>query len=408
MSNNDTQGGCLTTLLGFVAMVAFLLALLVALLFTQPAMRSFVASAGVPLNKLVPDLVMDTYTKDPEQILAASDEQGMAYASLSDGQKVLYMQFLEGVNELQEVFEVRHATKEDVEPAYHAMVVDHPELFWVDGSTRYLYYETSDVVQVTPGYCVSLDEVEGIRTQIEQVTAEYLSTLPADASDYDKAKAAYEYIINTTDYDINASQNQNIQSVLLGHSSVCAGYARAYQYLLMRSGVSCSFVEGRIPSTNEDHSWNIVRIDGQYAYVDVTWGDPTYPGLASDNVGISYDYLGLTTQEMLRDDHEFSDQEMWPECDSIGCSYYAREGLLFDGYDEAALSEAFWRQVNAGIAPIAFKFSNYEDYERACQSIEAGTFLGDDLRQRLTGTQSQGYTYQYQNSDELYIVKLFV
>ena len=395
-------------MLGFVAVFTFLLALVIALLFTQPAMRSFVASAGVPLNRLVPDIVVDSYAKDPEQILAASNEQGLAYSSLSDGQKVLYLQFLEGVNALQEVFEVRHATKEDVEPAYHAMVMDHPELFWVDGSTRYLYYESSDVVQVTPGYCVPLDEVEHVRGQIEQVADEFIGSLPADASDYDKAKAAYEYIINTTDYDISAGQNQNIQSVLLGHASVCAGYARAYQYLLMRAGVFCSFVEGRIPSSGEDHSWNIVRMDGEYTYVDVTWGDPTYPGLETENMGISYDYLGLTTQEMLRDDHEFSDLDMWPECESVDCSYYAREGLLFDGYDETTLSEAFWRQANAGIAPIAFKFSDQGSYDQACASIGAGTFLGDDLRQRLASAQDQSFTYQYQNSDQLYIIKLFV
>ena len=67
-----------------------------------------------------------------------------------------------------------------------------------------------------------------------------------EASTYEKIKYVYEYIINSTDYNENGQDTQNIQSVLLYHSSVCAGYSKAFQYLLNRMGFSCTYITGTI------------------------------------------------------------------------------------------------------------------------------------------------------------------
>ena len=213
---------------------------------------------------------------------------------------------------------------------------------------------------------------------------------------------------DTTDYDLNASDNQNIQSVFVGHASVCAGYARAYQYLLQRAGMFCSFVEGSIPSTGDEHAWNIVRMGDEYTYVDVTWGDPTYPGQESEGHDISYDYFGLTTSEIERDDHTFADASMWPNCSSPAFSYYANAGLLFDSYDASALSNAFWQQAQGGSSTLAFKFSNEEAYAQARDALEAGELLADDMRSLFQSTNRSDYSFQYQVSDSLYILKLFL
>jgi hypothetical protein len=155
---------------------------------------------------------------------------------------------------VKERFVVYGAQKEDVEPTYHAVLTDHPELFWVDGSTSFTYYELGSTMTISPGFSIPADQVEDVRTRIEGVADEFIASLPAGVDDYGIAKAAYEFVINTTDYDANASQNQNIQSVFLYHASVCAGYSRAFQYLLQRAGVYCSFVEGEIPSSGEEPS----------------------------------------------------------------------------------------------------------------------------------------------------------
>lgn len=336
------------------------------------------------------------------------DEDGFAFAALPDAQKLLYAQMYEGLCARSESFEVTGATKEDVEPTFRAVLADHPELFWLDGSTSYTYYMDGGPITVTPNLNMPATEVDGTRGRIEEAVTEFLQTVPADADDYTKARLAYEYVIRTTDYDASAQNNQSIQSVFLGHSSVCAGYARAYLYLMQRMGIPCAYVEGSMPSTGQVHAWNLVCLDGTYTYVDVTWGDPTFVAApdAREVTGLSYDYLGLTTAEILRDDHRFDDLDRWPPCDSGAYSYYAREGLLFDGYDPMALSESFWRQVSSGADAIVFKFASEDAYVAARDNLMAGDFLADDIAQVFQDRGESGSTYQYQYSNNLYILKL--
>ena len=88
-----------------------------------------------------------------------------------------------------------------------------------------------------------------------------------------------------------------------------------------------------------------MRVGDTYAYVDCTWGDPTYrndEGMQTN--GIIYDYLGVTTDELLRDQHVFSTDETWPSCESNELDYYYRYGRLLDSYDEEVLSSQFWEQ----------------------------------------------------------------
>lgn len=401
--------GCGSWLMGCLSVILAAAALTVAAIWLVPSVRVGFGKIADPLRETIPALD-EVLPFEQRQIPSVEEiqEDGLAFAALTDEQKVLYQQLLDGVNSCEETFEVLGATPDDIDPAYHAVLIDHPELFWVDGSTRYSYFADGGPITVTPGLTLSLDDVGEVRQSIEEVADAFLATIPPDADEYTKAQLAYEYVIGTTDYDVTASQNQNIQSVLLGHASVCAGYARAYQYLLMRAGMSCSFVEGTIPSTGEDHAWNIVRIDGAYTYVDPTWGDPTYPGLDEGEAGTVYDYLGLTTAEVLRDDHTFADESLWPLCESNAANYYVRHGLVLDSADEAVLSDAFWRQQASGANPVVFKFSTEEAYVQARGQLEVGELLVNDLVSLFETQGRMSTSYQYQYGDALYILKLFL
>ena len=69
------------------------------------------------------------------------------------------------------------------------------------------------------------------------------------ASEYDRIKYVYEYVIRTVDYVADARDSQNLFSALVGKESVCAGYARETQYLLEKLGVFCTYVTGTTRGT---------------------------------------------------------------------------------------------------------------------------------------------------------------
>ncbi len=395
-SRHSGGGGC-----GCAAVLAVLVVVLavIAVNIAPPVVRNVVEAYRQRLLGLVG-------MREPVNV----DKEGLGFSGeqLSESEQQVYLQLLDQARERKDSFVVFEALVDEIDPAYKALMCDHPELFWLDGSCTYVYSNMGNVVTVEPGLSVPLEEVPALQARAEAVADEFLASLPEDADDYDVIREAYRYVILSTEYDLNADQSQNILSVLLNHSSVCAGYARAYQYLLHRAGVFCAYVEGVITETSEDHAWNLVRVGDVYAYVDPTWGDPTYQGSddrVSDN-GVIYDYLGLTTEEMLRDQHVFSSDFELPDCTSHDLDYYHREGMTFDSYDPAALSESFRAQLGHGNM-AAFKFTNKQAFDEASNALYNSTFLTDDLLAIAVDRGETTLRYSYVLSDTLYVVKVY-
>ena len=116
----------------------------------------------------------------------------------------------------------------------------------------------------------------------------------------ERERAIHDYICKNTTYDESAPYNQSAYSVIVLHRSVCAGYSRAFQYLMNRSGLTCYYVTGTTTDSSiagEDgaHSWNIVYLDGEYYNIDVLWDDT-----ASETYGeLVYPFFNLTDSEFI-------------------------------------------------------------------------------------------------------------
>ncbi|MBQ9058115.1 MAG: hypothetical protein IJ125_02900, partial [Atopobiaceae bacterium] len=192
---------------------------------------------------------------------------GLAYSLLDEDAQRTYLEMYTGISTMKDEFSVHDKTGELIELALYALLRDHPELWWHDGISTYQQARATTQL-IKPTYNATLEEQPLIEAAIDAAYEEYLARLPEVAGDYDKLKAAYEYVIESSDYVLGAPNNQNVQSVFVGHQSVCAGYSKAVQYLLHRSGVWCAYIEGIIPDGygafegEERHSWNLIRIDG--------------------------------------------------------------------------------------------------------------------------------------------------
>ncbi len=237
-------------------------------------------------------------------------------------------------------------TEENLDKIYQCVLTDHPEYFYVTGYeyTKYTSMGKLLGIEVTGSYNVDLQESILRKEQIEAAVDKLLEQAPVDASDYDKIKYVYETIIYHTEYDLNAPDNQNIYSVFVGKASVCQGYAKATQYLLGKLGVDCTLVQGMVGS-GEGHSWNMVKSDAEYYYVDTTWGDASYTAMeelpeAEVSLEINYDYLCVTTGQLFKT-HIPEQEIVLPDCTATKDNYYIREGCYFYEYDEEQLKREF-------------------------------------------------------------------
>jgi len=289
-----------------------------------------------------------------------------AYQNLSEAETLWYHNIADCLGKMRE--EVRldkqglvcGLDENDIDKIFQCVLKDHPELFYVEGYTYRKYTRNDKIVaiQFSGTYGMSPEQAIARNKEIEAQIKELLVGGAGLENDYDKVKYAYETIIYQTEYALEAPDNQNIYSVFVNRKSVCQGYAKAVQYLLERMGVKCTLVFGTVEN-GEGHVWNLVQVNDSFYYLDATWGDPSYQS-AQDETGeeyfpnISYDYLCITTAQLLRT-HVLQEYVPMPECTEDVDNYYVREGTLFTNYDREQMKEVFQRYMESGKRDVTIK-----------------------------------------------------
>ena len=256
---------------------------------------------------------------------------------------------------------------DDFWTAYYAVLADHPELFWIGSSAE---VQSNAVSGTVASYKVETTVPENERRttggQLEEAARVCISQTDESWSDYGRIKSIYEYLIDTVEYNAGAPDNQCVQSALLNHQSVCAGYAKAFQYICHRMGYFCTYVTGKIRGGG-DHAWNIVRIDGNYYHVDVTWGDPVFADAWEDGTGITvmnYNYLCCTDDEILIT-HIPDTEAALPACTDSSYNYYRINNMYYETWDYDQIYNVLMESVRSGAASTVMKFATQEAYETA-------------------------------------------
>lgn len=147
----------------------------------------------------------------------------------------------------------------------------------------------------------ALDNTPDVINSVEQGRAEALAQVQPGMSNVEKALVLHNYIVRTCDYDYENYQNGTIPAVsyeeygvYVNHRAVCSGYARAYGALMSAVGIDCYYVA----SSQMDHAWNIIRIDGNWYHVDCTWDDPVSTNNSRGGGFVSYKYFLRSDDEM--------------------------------------------------------------------------------------------------------------
>lgn len=311
------------------------------------------------------------------QMEVAQSEEGHQeyyFKQLNEEEQRVYRELLKGIRAREKDFYLTLSQDDSIDRCYHAVLKDHPEIFWVHNHEK-IYkttYSDSDYCTFTPGYIYTESEISEIQNAMEAGFQEVSSLIPADASDYEKVRIVYTYVIDNTQYQAS-DDDQSIAGVFWKKEAVCAGYAGAVQYLLERIGVPCIYVDGSTQGSTEGHAWNIVKLDGEYYYVDATNGDQ--PDFLNGNAAqleehktIIYDYLCPFPEEYEKK-YIRSEELTVPDCTAKDMNFYVLNQGCFDGYDWETIYDYCKMRLNNGAAVVRFKFSNQEAFAAACNEL---------------------------------------
>lgn len=197
------------------------------------------------------------------------------YSLLDNNGRIAYSKLYDAAKNL-ETYVTFHTSYETVEKAILYFSYDYPEYFFLDiYNCECLIHNPGNVNEyVTMEYKDENNDLEYMFYK-DMFMSENIVKNVEGLSTREGIKYIHDYIVKNTDYVSTAKYNQDVRSALLNGETVCAGYAKMFKYLCDEAGYDCIYVAGQAyngKSTGR-HAWNMVNIDGEYYWVDVTWDD---------------------------------------------------------------------------------------------------------------------------------------
>ena len=154
----------------------------------------------------------------------------------------------------------------------------------------YVMDKTAGVTYLRVNFNISVsdDKYPSVDSIVRSAVAECNSK--TDGSEYAKALWLHDWLLDQLEYDKTLKWS-SAESALTRKLGTCQSYESAYAKLLTAAGIENS--ETR--DTYDGHTWNAMKLDGQWYQTDCTWDD------SSDN-WYSFDqrhlYFGLTDELM--------------------------------------------------------------------------------------------------------------
>ncbi len=190
--------------------------------------------------------------------------------------------------------------KEAFRDLYRAVFYDSPDFFWWNGGVRYSYNQYGCITKIKPDYNDLAADIPANKAAFDAALVKALADMWSLPDDVSRAKYAHDFLVDTVDYTYDMPHGQTAYGAVVDRKCVCAGYSRAFQYMMQKMGIRCAYILGISSSEagSGSHAWNIVELDGEFYAMDVTWDDP----LGAQPGSFCYDYFN-TTDEAIAASH---------------------------------------------------------------------------------------------------------
>ncbi len=322
------------------------------------------------------------------------------YDRLSENEKEAYDRILDKIIAMPEKIRIPRIDREELNNVFTALHYDNPLLFFVGSNCRVSTVGFLSYFQVD--YTMSYSEYLSAIQEVEAAADSLLASLTDPQDEWLCEYELHNAIINSCKYNAYSEYDSSVYGVLCLKNASCEGYSKTMKYLLDRLGIEAYVLSGvatDVDGNSDLHMWNIVKINGEYSHLDVTWDDPS-----GDEDSLLYTYFNLTDSEICLD---HSDWSFDYDCLSGQNNYYRVKGLYFDSFSSAEkeiIAAETAKSLNAGNKSAEFRFATREVFSKAKDRL----FDGQEIYGILEDTAKMCDTQIKLNSVEYSINDLFL
>lgn len=219
-------------------------------------------------------------------------------------------------------------------------------------------------------YRLSAKEITEMNLEVEKAADKIIEGITGDMTDYDKLKYLHDYLIKSCDSDTTDEFADSIYGALIRKKAHCEGYSKAFSYLCNRIGVENTIVTGM---TTDYHMWNMVKLDGNWYHVDVTWDKPNdtainqmYPDT------VLYQYF-MVNDAVIENDHTIFNKFVTPpRANSTKENYFLKEKRYVSSADDflAIAESALIDAVEKKESTAMIKFDSTDIYLSCVRKLE--------------------------------------
>lgn len=252
-------------------------------------------------------------------------ENKYAYNQLTSTQKKVYSAFFKAAAAHEDSADISslNASQSDIYNAYWAFDYENPQFFWLGQGFSYSYYGDT-VYTISPRYSRTAEQAQSLNPKFEAAAQKIIDKALESDDVFSQLVTINDALCDMTVYTKNGpSYISEADGPLLNGKALCEGYSKAFMYLCQSIGIECICVKGY---ANGNHMWNMIKVDGKWYNMDVTWNDP-------DNGKHSYQYFCIPT-DLIEADHRFTNDAFpVPSAVSDDLSYSKVMGIV--GYSNA-------------------------------------------------------------------------
>ncbi len=282
-------------------------------------------------------------------------------------------------------------------------------------ATYTVFHQSQHKAYITFDYLIEdIDQRRNMQLEMMDKVDEIFSLYNIDPNS-PKRKDIYSinnYLINHSTYDHATASNGTAKTtkrtaygVLVEGSGVCGAYAKAFELVAKQANIKTLVDTGNTKENGEvdpngAHAWNVVKVNGKWYMIDVTWNDSSFSAdktYNDDTQGVFNEYLIVPKE--IYDNTRITSHEYDPtkydnfyyydvsfETDDYNFDYMTSSGKSIATVD--SLSDILNQYYNKGKIPDAVRIYNPTDEQSVKNEIIE--FINSLSEQNVTS-----YSYRY-------------